>query len=699
MFRDAPLRLFVPGLLIVCQVLVAAGEATAQSRALGLDVSAWQGNISTSSWNTLHNVNDRDFVFIRSTRGGTTGYYNQNDPNNNLGGNTLSQRYDDPYFAQNITRATNAGMLAGSYHFARPDIVANTGADEADHMLQMAGAWMRPGYLLPVLDLEAGVSDRSNNDMAQFAVDFSNRIHEVTGLRPMIYTSGNYANYLQGASSALQDEVVETLPYLWSARWPNQSNPDAIPIQTGHPKDSYSPIYGPWDDSPNPTHPWSFWQYASTGRLSGYNNGNSNLDLNVAQGGVEFLKDHLAPALWTGGDSGEWTDLANWNSGQTPTAPVSVRGQAARVGTLTLPEVRLPGADDTVLLDVADAAVTVTLSSGAHSVRRLIAREPLNLADGSLTIGVVPSNDSPAASLVVGAPVAVAGGELSAHTIEVESQQQLSVVGDLTFASLQLASSTSAPPASLAIEGDIVLSPLADGEAVIESFGGLSHPGVIDPGGSAYHWQVTDGAAETDVRIRAAIATGSFIKTGDGTLSLEGTTGYSGDLDVRSGGLRLDGLLLGNQAEVSLATGSLLTLNQPASADAIGRLTIDGVPMGVGEYGAIGSGALFESALLAGPGRLLVTEVALAGDYNADGVVDAADYAAWRQAATTGAVLPNETTTPGQVTSEDYDAWRANFGATLTSAGAASAIPSPAGSALVAALGCAASGTRRRRPR
>ena len=76
----------------------------AQQRVLGLDVSAWQGNLSQTTWDNLHNVNNRDFVFIRSSRGGTTGFYNQSDPNNNNGLNTLSQRYDDPNFAQNITR-------------------------------------------------------------------------------------------------------------------------------------------------------------------------------------------------------------------------------------------------------------------------------------------------------------------------------------------------------------------------------------------------------------------------------------------------------------------------------------------------------------------------------------------------------------------------------------------------------------------
>ncbi len=184
---------FWPLAIMAGGCLLAGSAAFGQTRSLGLDVSAWQGNISQTTWNNIRNVENREFVFIRSSRGGSTGFYNQSDPNNNNNQNTLSQRYDDPYFVQNITRATNAGLLAGSYHFSRPDIiastqnaggVANSGADEADHFIQMAGAWMRPGYLLPVHDLEAGDGNRSNNDMAQFALDFSDRIHEVMGIRP-----------------------------------------------------------------------------------------------------------------------------------------------------------------------------------------------------------------------------------------------------------------------------------------------------------------------------------------------------------------------------------------------------------------------------------------------------------------------------------------------------------------------------------
>jgi pectate lyase len=69
----------------------------------------------------------------------------------------------------------------------------------------------------------------------------------------------------------------------------------------------------------------------------------------------------------------------------------------------------------------------------------------------------------------------------------------------------------------------------------------------------------------------------------------------------------------------------------------------------------------------------------LAGDYNNDGKVDAADYTVWRDALHSGGALLNETASLGIVDGDDYDAWKANFGATAElDAGAAVAVPEPA---------------------
>ena len=48
----------------------------------------------------------------------------------------------------------------------------------------------------------------------------------------------------------------------------------------------------------------------------------------------------------------------------------------------------------------------------------------------------------------------------------------------------------------------------------------------------------------------------------------------------------------------------------------------------------------------------------VAGDFNGNGTVDAADYVVWRN----GGPLANEVTAPGTVNADDYTDWRARFG-------------------------------------
>jgi hypothetical protein len=92
---------------------------------------------------------------------------------------------------------------------------------------------------------------------------------------------------------------------------------------------------------------------------------------------------------------------------------------------------------------------------------------------------------------------------------------------------------------------------------------------------------------------------------------------------------------------------------------------------------------------------------ALPGDYNADGTVDAADFALWSASLNKPVTLPNDVT-PGIVDDSDYAVWRAHFGATLgggTVAGALSAVPEPSAvfSIIFAALLLAGSHAARRK--
>lgn len=83
--------------------------------------------------------------------------------------------------------------------------------------------------------------------------------------------------------------------------------------------------------------------------------------------------------------------------------------------------------------------------------------------------------------------------------------------------------------------------------------------------------------------------------------------------------------------------------------------------------------------------NVIVTAVeaaGLGGDYNDNGVVDAADYTLWLANLGSNTALANENpaaTTPGVVDEEDYQYWKSQFGASIgTGTAGSGAIPEPA---------------------
>jgi hypothetical protein len=127
-----------------------------------------------------------------------------------------------------------------------------------------------------------------------------------------------------------------------------------------------------------------------------------------------------------------------------------------------------------------------------------------------------------------------------------------------------------------------------------------------------------------------------------------------------------------------------------------GAMVLDGpVPAApnFGDYVEFGSGTYWQTTAgttvdfdWVGWGELtdLPVPPGVAGDYNNNGSVDAADYVLWRD----GGTLQNEVATPNAATAEDYDAWKARFGNLATAARgqtsfANAAVPEPVNALLV----------------
>lgn len=70
----------------------------------------------------------------------------------------------------------------------------------------------------------------------------------------------------------------------------------------------------------------------------------------------------------------------------------------------------------------------------------------------------------------------------------------------------------------------------------------------------------------------------------------------------------------------------------------------------------------------------------LSGDYNQDGLVDAADYTVWRDELAAGSGLTSDGNGDGVVNAFDFDVWRLNYGSSLPGGG--QAVPEPTSAAL-----------------
>jgi hypothetical protein len=81
----------------------------------------------------------------------------------------------------------------------------------------------------------------------------------------------------------------------------------------------------------------------------------------------------------------------------------------------------------------------------------------------------------------------------------------------------------------------------------------------------------------------------------------------------------------------------------------------------------------------------------LAGDFNINGSVDAADYVVWRKRSPNYDPMPNgsgQGIFAGIAVPEDYGYWRANFGRTVSGGMSVSTIPEPASFVLAICAYC-----------
>ena len=218
----------------------------------GLDVSRWQcgGDHAGDpiNWATVRGVGFQ-FTFVKATEGiGIT----------------------DAFLHVLVPGARAAGLLTGVYHICWP--ADNTAAAEAAYFLQVAGQYIAPGFLVPILDLEPRYNIHGAA-MVRWIDEWAGAVRAAKGVNPIIYCSASVAADLHKA-----DPAIDGRYRLWIAGY----NPVAQPNTGG------------WGS-------WAFWQYTSSGTVPGIEG--HRVDLDWFNGNEQTLAPYViggvTPTLYT----------------------------------------------------------------------------------------------------------------------------------------------------------------------------------------------------------------------------------------------------------------------------------------------------------------------------------------------------------------------------------------------------------------
>lgn len=229
--------------------------------------------------------------------------------------------------------------------------------------------------------------------------------------------------------------------------------------------------------------------------------------------------------------------------------------------------------------------------------------------------------------------------------------------------------------------------------AVEGAGGGVSEKG--PNGGGVGRWWSFDSPDSANLVTRAVQATGTYDDPAGDQWMPAGRYALALDYTRTETGLQIDFSTVQVDASnvptgVYSHTGSVLDTS-PASAS----WTYD-------QLGFLLYGSSYTGTIIVDDISVAFQDAAvLAGDYNGDGLVDAADYTVWRDTlGQAGAGLAADGNGDDVIDGADYEVWKTNFGASLGAGGGLSplvpAVPEPGTWVLVAVAGGCLAGARRR---
>lgn len=198
-----------------------------EGKAIGIDVSEYQGDISWKDVDTVENKYPLRFVFIRATVG-----------NDRL----------DKQFEENWLGAKKRKLIRGAYHYYRPN---ENSIKQAELFIKTVT--LREGDLPPVLDIEKLPKNQSMERLKIGLKRWLLRVEEHYKVKPIIYSGERYYD------DFLKDEFSDYL--FWIANYNFYRE--------------------------NMEEDWLFWQFTEKASVSGIK---GNVDVNIYNGDLQQLQ-------------------------------------------------------------------------------------------------------------------------------------------------------------------------------------------------------------------------------------------------------------------------------------------------------------------------------------------------------------------------------------------------------------------------
>jgi len=218
--------------------------------------------------------------------------------------------YINPYFTKDYAGAAAAGLVHGSYHFARPALpITSTARAQAKLFAGEIGDVATTGTLPPALDLET-TGGLSQAQLIRWAQTFLLEMRDLTGRTPMLYTYPSFWGY------TLNDPAAFRRYPIWMAAYSAEQPTGA-----------------------------TLWQYTSTASINGI------------RGNVDMSRFVGASKSWPWSTISDGTVATKWS----PAAPGAPKAVSASVAGSTSASVTwLPGDSGTAPI----SGYTVTSSPG-----------------------------------------------------------------------------------------------------------------------------------------------------------------------------------------------------------------------------------------------------------------------------------------------------------------------------------------------